>query len=988
VIEAEPAQTAYLRGRARDLRRLVDWEDGSMLVARPRASSDTAGAFRLGPLSPAPQALRASHAAFVSSELVVAPGGSRVTLVLRRGAALLGRAIGPGGRPAGARVTVARVATPEVHRLFDWTGNDREPAPEARREVRSATDGRFRIDGLGAGTYELKIEAPELATLSREVEVAEVEKDLGDFELEAPLEIAGHVLKPDRHGAEGARVRAGRARHALHAGNTIAPESPPAIVETESDVEGRFVLRGIPSGEFQVEAEADGFARALAPSVAAGEGSLELVLEEGFTVHGKVVDAERLKPVAGAEVELLLASRRKALSDAEGVFVIRGFPRAEGRYGADLRVTHPEYGLYWAHAVTILGRTTRSPLEVRLGRGGQEIRGRVHDKTGQPIANAQVWIEPAGESSSYSTPGDRTMSRADGLFRLPEPAWLRYNMERPEVTLEAFHAAHAAGRAGPFLVPATGEPWLEVAIELGEAASLEGIVTGRDGLPVAGARVTARPPSGGGRERKLGGILGARSIFTRKDGRYRLHCIEVGEIEVVAEALEYAPARVSMMLEPGVTRQDLALDVGSPIRGRVVAAGGSPLEGVDVTAVAEGAVPPEAGSAFGRRMELRGRVGIAVATTDTDGRYELSHLAEGSYAVIARASGYEAVDAKGIRAGESARDIVLERFSALRGSVVDPDGEPVTAFKVDAIDKARRAEQEERADWRVGSQGEVSFQDSQGRFLYDGLRPGEYDIVVSAPGFLAFRGETRLDAGEEAAIEARLSKGCRLDGAVRDAVTGRPVTDALVTCTRQMPRAELEALLKRKGAVRAPMPPPSGSGNTWSADEGTWTIDGLVDGEYVVWAEHPFYLRGSARAELSPGGTGRVELRLEPTGRLEGTVAGLGGSEPAGPGIELHHAVEVELVGASEEDSKRARANGEWSFPVDRPGHFQAQGLRPGLYRLSLKSRPYRRGKFEETGPGWGNSRLEPAGPERVAQLGEVEVRTGETATFNGKVSR
>lgn len=184
------------------------------------------------------------------------------------------------------------------------------------------------------------------------------------------------------------------------------------------------------------------------------------------------------------------------------------------------------------------------------------------------------------------------------------------------------------------------------------------------------------------------------------------------------------------------------------------------------------------------------------------------------------------------------------------------------------------------------------------------------------------------------------------------------------------------------------MSPPSGYGSTWTDAGGAWTIDGLLDGEYLVMATHAFYLQGSARLELGPGGAERVELFLEPTGRLEGTVGGLGGPEPPGPGIELHHTVNVELVGASDEDSKRARANGEWSFPVDRSGRFQAQGLRAGIYKISLQSRPYRRGKFEETGPGWGNSRLEPAGPGQVAELGEVAVRTGETATFNAKASR
>jgi len=980
IIVAERADTAHLRGLARDLWRSVAWSDGSMLVDGPRATSDGAGSFRLGPLPAVPHELRASHPAFLRADLVAEPGAGRVSITLRRGAALAGRAVGPDGRPVPARVRVSRAADSEVHRLFDWSGSDRGTEPDEAREVRAGADGRFRIDGLVGGAHELAMEAPGLAPLLREVEVRDDLEDLGDVALEAPLRIAGRVLDPRGNPVAGARVGAGQHRGRIHAGNTIAPPSPPRLVETRSDEKGGFVLGGLPAGVFQVEAEAEGFAPAVVSGVASGESALEIVLEEGFTVHGTVVDAGTLEPVAGAEVELSLSSRRKATTDSRGLFVIRGYPRGEGRYGAGVKVTHPEYGLHAAHAVTVIGRTARSPLEIRLDRSSSEIRGRVVDARGKPIAGAQVWVEPAGESAGYSTPADRALSRDDGSFRLPEPMWIRHSAERVEVMVGAFHGSLAVGRAGPFLRPPGGRGWTELDIVLGDGVALEGAVTGRDGAPVSGARVTAGPPAGGGRERKLGWMLASRSTYTDRKGSYRLDRLEAGPAEVAVQALGYAPSRLALDLAPGV-RGDIVLKAGLPIRGRVVDAAGAPLEGAEVTAAEDGSVTPGMPTAFGSRMELRARGGVGGARTDAEGRYEIAHLQDGSYTLIARASGHEASEAGGVRAGEEAPDIALARFSALRGAVAGPDGIPVTSFKVDLIDRAHRAEQVERGDWRVGSQGEVAFVDIQGRFLYDGLRPGEYDVVVHAPGCLAFLGEVSLDAGEEAQLEVRLARGARLEGVLRDAAGGRPVPDAMVTCTRQIPRAELDALL-RKGNPRIPMTPPSASGFTWSGDAGDWQVEGLLEGEYLVHVTHPFHVEASGRLELGAAGA-RLDLDLEPSGRLEGTITDLGASGE--PGVEVHHALVVELVGASDEEARQARANGKWRFPIDGSGRFQAQGLRPGTYRIALRSRAYRRGPFEETGPGWGNSRLEPAGSESAAPLGEAEVRAGETAAFHAR---
>src|SRR6185295_5767625 len=114
------------------------------------------------------------------------------------------------------------------------------------------------------------------------------------------------------------------------------------------------------------------------------------------------------------------------------------------------------------------------------------------------------------------------------------------------------------------------------------------------------------------------------------------------------------------------------------------------------------------------------------------------------------------------------------RFSAIRGTVRDVEtGRAIASFSVYVIDRARRNAENDVADWRVGSEGDLNFVDPAGRFLYDGLRPGAYEVIVSASGFLAHHEDVTLAAGEELPLDVQLGRGARIEGVVTDAETGR-----------------------------------------------------------------------------------------------------------------------------------------------------------------------------------------------------------------------
>ncbi len=986
-IDCETAESAALKGVARDLKRFVDWESGWPVVEMTSVQSGADGSFRLVSLAPELHAIRASREGYLDGEVSIVPPGERVVLTLKQGSAVTGRVVDREERPiAGAAVSLASTRLTEVHRIFDSTGSEQEEPPARALEARTGEDGRFKIAGVPAYSHDLSVTAKGFAPLSRQLDAAAGNVELGDIALSDPLQIGGRVSGPDGRPLSGARVWAGELKGMVQAANVIVPEPPPLLSEARSDGNGRFVLTGLPAGSFHVRAEAEGFADTVAADVSAGKGDLELVLSAGITVHGRVIDAAGGTPIQGAEVRIGLRHFKKSVSESDGKFTVRGVSPEEVYYGKSaLRVTHPEYGMHSADETMVLGRTEATPLEIRLARAAYDIEGQVRDFHGSPVASAQVWLESMGEEGGYTSPEDRTLSGPDGGFRIREPSWLRHNVSRLKLGVVVSHPAYAAARVGPLDLPETGQPWHPLEVVLTEGAVLEGKIADKEGLPLSGARVTvSRAETGKRSALGLDAFVSARKAHSAKDGGYRIRGLEPGPVVVLVTALDHAPETIQgLVLGVEPTRQDFTLGRGGSITGRVADTEGNPLAGIEVTALVHGEAPMAIESEFLERMERRSRSGIALVRTGDDGRYELAHLPEAVYTVVARASGFEASRAEGVPPGGTAPEIVLARFSAVRGMVVAAQGGAIiSTFTVNVIDLARRRSHGGDADWRIGSQGELRFGDRLGRFFYDGLRPGEYEVIVSASGFLASHRDVKLAPGVELPIETRLERGARIEGVVLDAETGTPISDVRLNCSRQMPRVEREAAMKKRSFPRPPFPLPSGLGNAASGGDGAYVIDGLLDGEYSVSTLHPFFAAPGAMVEVGAGETARLEVRMKPTGRIEGFISGLRPSTAAEG--RMHYTLRFDRLDPRAEGQEKS--GDEWGVAVDHAGRFQAQGLHPGAYRLSLTMQEFRLGKFTEIGPGEGRPELAPVGPARSVSLGEVAIRPRETILFHGEV--
>jgi protocatechuate 3,4-dioxygenase beta subunit len=978
VVEAEAVEERAKPGRERADAIAAAWEEGRILLAPARAETQSDGSFRITPLEPGTYALTCRKSGYAPSSMPMVPAGTAdAVLTLQRGGAVAGRVLAPDRTPLrGAAVVLRAAPSTEVHRVFNYQEVDLSVLDAKPMETRSAEDGSFRLEGVPEGSYELAVSAVGFARLERDLEISGAREDLGDLVVATASVISGLVVGPGGQPLEGAVVRADAPRGRIRRSNVLSRTEPEALIEARSGPDGRFELGGLALGRYDVTAALEGLARATATAVETGEQDLRLALSSGISVCGRVVDDVTDKPVAGAELEVGYGKPITVTSDARGEFVVRGLAFSTlNRPVLRIFARHPDYDLFTDFDTPALGRDQDSPVEVRMGRS-ERISGEILDAEGAPVAGARVHVEVIGlspDALGYNPAREvRGESGDDGSFTMPAPSHLRSMIGDIRFVVVARHTRRGAGRSEPLGLPESGKPWPEVRIVLSRGAELSGKVTDSAGKPIAGAAVRVRPSW----QAAAGGdsTAGERRSFSKRDGTYTLAGIEAGPFVATAAALGYAAEWVEGRADgEGRIEQHFVLERGAVIAGRVVDAAGLPVAGAEVVAFPAGSFEGEGfadSSEFSLRMHRLHGLGAGAAPSRADGSFRIDGLADGRYLVVARREGYEAAEARGVQAGGVAPDLVLARFSALRGRVLAADTRaPVRAFSVDLVNRKKLAERREEGsfhDYRIASEGEVYFEDYEGRFTYDGLRPGDYELLVKAEGCVHSRLDVAVRAGEVNEVEAALERGARIEGVVVDEETRLAVAGAQVSAQRH--REGLPEILDWT--------------STLSGDDGAFVLAGLREGKYTVGVVHPYYAFASvpSKVEVAAAESStvpRLEVKLRPAGRVEGRIRGLLSSG-------------AKRTVTQRFDLRRQDATAEPDFfqrvYADPQGRFRAESVPVGTYTVVLIEQEMERGKMTHLGPMGGYQTMKPLGAEKETVLGEVEVAARRTARFNAAV--
>lgn len=612
---------------------------------------------------------------------VQVPAEQPVRLVLQPASAVLGRVVGPDGKP----IPQARVIVEEMA-ASNSPGLRITSFLQTRREI-TDQDGSFRIGGVAPGPIQIRA----LARGWQSAELANLEvpagRDLKGVEivLQPGARIEGQVLSPARRPVPGARV------------SLLQPRSggvrPRAQVGGMTDGEGRYLLEGVPPGAHSVAVEHGSYQRTVRDlDVRMGDNTLDITLEGGNQVSGRVVD-ESGAPVANVRIALLegvrFANPPEGMSGPDGAFEISGVP--DGTY----RILADKEGYATRHdrePVTVAGASVTG-LELRLSRGGS-IVGQLSGLGLAELARVRVWAR------SEMSPGRVT---PEGTYRIDnlEPGDWLVIARVPGTPLQT------QGRVT--LEPGAAEARLD--LEFGGGLTLSGRVL-RNGGPAAGQGV-----------RLVGGAAAVHEAETDHEGRFRFGGLEAGSYELVLSSLR-GEVRHRETLEIAADREVLIELRTADLAGRVLdSADSSPISGAAVTLV------PVSGA---------GEHDIPAETrTDSRGAFRLVGVAEGTWKVQAVAEGYGPGEVDVTVGGVLPDDLDL-RLQATEGLTLEallPSGRPPGQVSLAVLDTAGRSMAS--GTYPVGENGRVrvsSVPPGTWEIVLDAPEAAPAVVSVTAPG--------------------------------------------------------------------------------------------------------------------------------------------------------------------------------------------------------------------------------------------------------------
>ncbi|MBL8858953.1 MAG: carboxypeptidase regulatory-like domain-containing protein [Planctomycetes bacterium] len=721
--------------------------------------------------------LEVSPKAFASTQVEVneVSRGTATAVALRvdRGGTVRGRVLDEASAPVAGATVEARVS-PLPFGMGDRTV----------RRTTSGADGAYELAAVTPGDVQISASIKDLVPAeAQKVELADHAAVTGiDFKLTSGETIAGVVRWKDGKPAAGAEVTAspergqggfgggnGGGRGGGQRGGGMAAmfggrggEDAKAI----ADAEGRFVLRGLASGNHTLQAEALPAQEALQleqagadvrrrsnwrareSGIKSGTSDATVTLLPPLVVRGVVTSAVDGKPVTSYRVSaqgggggrggggggpgafMFGGGGRNAqdVNDEKGEFAF-SFQR-EGSY--KLTVEAPGFVDSDAVDVEVPAKADALPLAITLTRGAT-VKGIVRSPRGTAIANATVATidgnsNPFGGRGMGGGGGDTQKARtdADGRFTLSD-------LKPGRIVLGAESLEWAKSEEkGVDLV--AGQTVSEVELVLHDGGSIVGEYY-EDGRAGAGSTISAFD------------MRNFASLTARTDagGRFRFDHVTAGTWRLTAlpsmSAISGMSGRgggdggmgamFSSMKSTNaevVDGQETRVVLGAPPEAPVtvsgkITQGGEPVSGVRITYMG-------AGDTFGP--------GMKTAQTAADGLYTLALDKPGEYSVTVRPNGAGMSVIEFVETVKPVKEAVIDIAlpdARISGRVRTPEGEAAKGVRVSLTPATSSV----GGSMMGGGFTEITT-DDDGNFDVKTLRAGTYSLTVGGQGMGGFRG--------------------------------------------------------------------------------------------------------------------------------------------------------------------------------------------------------------------------------------------------------
>ena len=829
----------------------------------------------------------------------------------------------------GAEVRVLREA-PSGNRM-DFLRLIRElpvPTPSAEATV-TDENGKFALTQVPPGTYDIEIGAEGY---SRRVErriplsPALVDRPLR-FVLTAGFEVRGRVVRPGGGDVSGITIAA------FHEPRGEADLFTMQRHHTVTDENGEFEVSGLSSGEYLVAATPEGYPYVLRDDVRVpGTDFVEIVLKGDCSLFGKVSD-EAGAGIAEAQVILITDGGSTpvvgaTLTEGDGSYRIDGLKA--GRVQVFL-VRAEGYGSYPDDLSQVFrGRGAmqlvpgENEKDVTLA-GGATVKGKVIDQSSdEPIEG--VLVRLVSPMSLFG--GERqAVTGADGTFEIvsvPQgPALLKASKDgwfQPGVNMMSVGMLMQGvqrggepqadkGRGATISITESGQV-VERELKLAQGSTVNGVVLSPDGEPVAGASVSLRRESQGGRMGMLMALMGGFETRLSQDGgRFSLPGPAPGEqVRVEASAQGWLSATSEpFTVAPGKSFDDVEVRLrrGATLEGVVRGDDGQPVEGALVRAVPAG----EGSNSWQVRRALSG---ADPSVTSSEGRFVLPRLEPGKLVVQvdhedflqSRLDDVEVEDGKTVT-----RDFALVRGLEIHGTIVGPGGEPVMGAEISARLAKGEGSSAPRPGGLTGSRSESATSAADGTFAVKRLTAGEWNLHAEADGF-ADADVVSSRAGARG-VTLRLERAFTISGTVR-AEDGEALGAVQMQLVKQVEKGEEQAGWTRSGA------------------DGSFVFEDVRAGDYVLrtsqgWGAGAVNVPDT-EIPVSAGQTG-VELIVKRGLEISGSVFDDEGN-PIAQGW-----VNASLL-VSEDGTTTGRNRGGQI----QQGSFNVSGLGAGRYRLQLSA--------------------------------------------------
>jgi protocatechuate 3,4-dioxygenase beta subunit len=715
----------------------------------------------------------------------------------------------------------------------------------------------------------------------------------------AELAVGGRVLDAAGKPVPGAAVELVAAPNAAErlrldlAGRAL----PAPAAKATSGADGRFRLTAPGPGMWSVMVAARGFVPVedrLEPLLEATElAPVRLAHDAGVAV--RVLDVQG-RPLAGARVSASLDGKsigrvplallrtswfpapRRAATGADGRATLS---RGDGE---SLVVTAAAAGFLAATAKNV----SRAALELRLSPGCPRTV-EVVDAEKRPAA--QVLLA-AGDTALGAT-------GAAGRLALAAPC------DR-ELSVRAL-AADGRSAAGAVRGSAAGDAApVRIALPRRPETVSGRVLAGDSREPLAGAFVWPGDPGA--------------AVTTDGRGGYTLQVPPGAAAPLSAAAPGYLTdyATRSAGAAAGEAGPTFALTPAATLAGSVVDEAGRPVAAAEIQAVP---APAGRGAPFFRfGRDLR---------TQSDGRGRfLLHVAPKQPAALTVAhDGFApaTLDAPAVepRGAASALVVVLKKGRAAAGRALDSAQRPVAGARV-TLEPAAAADMPFSSRFlRLGGepQGFESTADASGRFAFDHLPPGRYDLAARSQGFspLLVRGiEVPAGAGVFDLGRVLLQPGATVEGFVLDPGR-RPLAGATVTANG--------ADFPFGGGADAPA--------ATTAADGRFVLSDLRRGDRLRLAVSLTGYASRRLAGVEVPTPQPLEVVLAPGSRVAGRVVDDAGKPVAGAGVALYRTTGGMFAGGMLPGSPAGRAT------TDEDGRFAIEGVEAGKIALRASARGY-----------------------------------------------